>query len=84
MKAASADRRDQGGARGMTGQEFKALRKAAGLTQQALGDMAGTSRRAIAKYEAGDIDLGQIEVKTAIKLAAALGIPVEQFGDTAP
>ena len=56
----------------MTGQEFKELRKAAGLTQQALGDLADTSRRAIAKYEAGDIDLSQIEVKTAIKLAAAM------------
>lgn len=68
----------------MTGQEFKALRNEKKLTQEALGKLAGTSRRAIAKYEAGDIDLGQIEVKTAIKLAAALGIPVEQFGDTAP
>lgn len=68
----------------MTGQEFKELRKAAGLTQQALGDMAGASRRSIAKYEAGDIDLGQIEVKTAIKLANALNIPVERFGDSAP
>ena len=63
----------------MTGEELKALRKAAGLTQQALGDMAGTSRRVIAKYEARDIDLSQIEVKTA-----ALGISVERFGDTAP
>lgn len=68
----------------MTGQEFKELRKAAGLTQQALGDMVGTSRRSIAKYEAEDIDLGQIEVKTAIKLANALNIPVERFGDSAP
>lgn len=65
----------------MTGQEFKALRQTAGLTQTALGGLAGTSRRAIAKYEAGDIDLGQIEVKTAIKLAEALGIPVERFAD---
>ena len=64
----------------MTGHEFKEIRKAAGLTQQALGDLVGTSRRAIAKYEAGEIDLGQIEVKTAIKLAAVLGIPVEWFG----
>lgn len=68
----------------MTGQEFKELRKAAGLTQQALGDMVGTSRRSIAKYEAEDIALGQIEVKTAIKLANALNIPVERFGDSAP
>lgn len=66
----------------MTGKEFKSLRKAAGLTQQALGDMVGTSRRAIAKYEAEDIDLSQIEVKTAIKLSKALNIPVERFGDT--
>ena len=64
----------------MTGYEFKEIRKAAGLTQQALGDLVGTTRRAIAKYEAGEIDLGQIEVKTAIKLAAVLGIPVERFG----
>lgn len=68
----------------MTGQELKALRMGAGLTQQALGDMAGTSLRSIAKYEAGDIDLGQIEVKTAIRLARALKIPVEKFGDSAP
>ena len=63
----------------MTGQEFKALRKSSGLTQQALGDMVGTSRRAIAKYEAEDIDLGQIEVKTAIKLAEVLNVPVDMF-----
>ena len=68
----------------MTGQEFKELRKAAGLTQQALGDLADTSRRAIAKYEAGDIDLSQIEIKTAIKLAAALDIPVERFVEVTP
>lgn len=66
----------------MTGQEFKALRQTAGLTQQALGNMAGTSLRAIAKYEAGEIDLGRIEVKTAIKLAVALKIPVERFAET--
>lgn len=65
----------------MTGQEFKALRQGAGLTQQALGDLAGTSRRAIAKYEDGDIDLGRIEVKTAIKLAEALKIPIERFSE---
>ena len=46
--------------------------------------MAGTSRRSIAKYESGEIDLGQIEVKTAIRLANALNIPVERFGDSAP
>lgn len=67
----------------MTGQEFKALRKAAGLTQQALGDAAGVGRRAIAKYESGEICLGQIEVKTAIKLARALKIPLEYFEDSA-
>lgn len=65
----------------MTGQKFKELRQAAGLTQKALGDMAGISQRAIAKYEAGDIAIGRIEVKTAIKLAAALGISVEKFGE---
>ena len=68
----------------MTGQEFKSIRKSAGLTMWALGDMAGTSRRSIAKYESGEIDLGQIEVKTAIRLANALNIPVERFGDSAP
>ena len=63
----------------MTGAEFKSLRRAACLTQQALADKAGISRRAIAKYEAGDIALAQIEVKTAIRLAEALRIPVEKF-----
>lgn len=66
----------------MTGRELKTIRKEAGLTQQALGNMAGTSLRAIAKYEAGEIDLGRIEVRTAIKLAAALKIPVERFAET--
>ena len=33
----------------MTGQEFKQLGRAAGLTQKALGEKAGTSQRAIAK-----------------------------------
>lgn len=65
----------------MTGQEFKELRKAAGLTQKALGEKAGTSQRAIAKYEAGDIEIGRIEVRTAVKLADALNVPVEQFAD---
>lgn len=65
----------------MTGQEFKQLRRAAGLTQKALGEKAGTSQRAIAKYEAGDIEIGRIEVKTAIKLAKALGVKVERFAD---
>lgn len=65
----------------MTGQEFKALRQAAGYTQQALGDMTGAGRRAIAKYEAGDIDLGKIEVRTAIKLAKALNVSIEAFED---
>lgn len=65
----------------MTGKDLKEFRIAAGLTQQSLGNVVGISRRAIAKYEAGDIDLSQIEVKTAIKLAAILGIPIEKFID---
>lgn len=65
----------------MTGHEFKRLRQSAGLTQHALADLVGTSRRAIAKYEAEDILLSQIEVKTAIKLARVLGIPVELFAE---
>lgn len=65
----------------MTGQEFKKLRQSAGLTQQALADLVGTSRRAIAKYEAEDILLSQIEIKTAIKLAKVLGIPIELFAE---
>lgn len=68
----------------MTGQEFKALRQAAGLTQQALGDMSGTGRRAIAKYEAGDIKLDQIAVRTAVRLAKILHVPVERFGEEEP
>ena len=66
----------------MTGHEFKRLRQSAGLTQQALADLVGTSRRAIAKYEAEDILLSQIEVKTAIKLAKVLGIPIELFAES--
>lgn len=63
----------------MTNQELKKLRIASGLTQQALADLTGTSRRAIAKYESGEIDLNQIEVKTAFRLAWALHIPIDRF-----
>lgn len=65
----------------MTGQEFRQLRQSAGLTQSELGALVGTSWRMIAKYEAGDIDIGRIEVRTAVKLADALNVPVEQFAD---
>lgn len=58
-----------------------ALRERAGLTQAALADRAGLSRQAIGKLERGE---REPTLETAVRLAAALGVPVTAFVPDAP
>lgn len=58
------------------GLRLKELREAAGLTQGALGELAGMSQRAISHYEQGLQEPGWGAV---IALADALGVEVGAF-----
>lgn len=50
------------------------IRKAAGLTQQALAEKAGVNFRWIQKLESKEIDVNNITLKNAIAISDALGI----------
>lgn len=65
----------------MTGAELKAYRQKAGLTQTQLAELSGIGLRAVQKYEAGDNDIGRIEVTTAARMAHALGLHTSDFSD---
>lgn len=65
----------------MTGAELKAYRQQAGLTQTQLAELSGIGLRAVQKYEAGDNDIGRIEVTTAARMAHALGLHTSDFSD---
>ena len=54
---------------------LRAVRERAGLSQKALGEMVGLSRRAIVNYERGEISRGRVTPETLHKLAGALGVP---------
>lgn len=58
----------------MTGSEFKTLRQAAGLTQQALADLAGLNIRQIQRLEKGDVSLGDMVAKNLFAIADALNV----------
>jgi len=61
----------------MNGTKLREARKAAGLTQEALADMAGVSQPTISQLESGDAcnpTLGILE-----RVAAALGCPVRDL-----
>lgn len=55
------------------------LRKAAGLTQKALADASSVNIRQIQKIESGEIQIGNITLKTAIALADALQVPISSL-----
>jgi len=59
--------------------DLREARKARGLSQIALAELAGIHPRQIQKIEAGEILLQNITLGTASRLAAALGIPVEEL-----
>ena len=58
----------------MTGIKLKALRLAAGLTQQALADLAGLNIRQIQRLEKGDVSLGDMVAKNLFAIADALNV----------
>ena len=61
-------------------ENFKALRKASGLTQEAFAKAAGISASAVAMYEAGRRVPG---ARAAVRIASAFGVPVASLvGDT--
>jgi transcriptional regulator with XRE-family HTH domain len=55
---------------------LRALREAAGLTQEGLARKAGLSSSTVAKPERGPLDP---HWGTALKLADALGVPLDAF-----
>lgn len=57
----------------------KELRAAAGLTQAQLAEAAGINVRQIQKIECGEINVLNITLGNAAKLAAALGVKVEDL-----
>lgn len=58
------------------GQRLRALRVAAGLTQEGLAEKTGLRYQLIAKYERGATDPSWA---TALKLADALGVSLDDF-----
>lgn len=59
--------------------KFKAAREAANMTQEELADAVGTSKSYIWQIETGR---REPRVTFAMKLAAALGVAVEDMFDT--
>ena len=58
----------------MNGIEFKALRQAAGLTQNQLAEASGVNPRQIRRVEIGEAEAGNLTAKNLIALADALGV----------
>lgn len=66
-----------------TAEKIKKYRKEKGLTQEALGELVGVQKSAIAKYENGRV----VNIKRSVlqKLGEALGVsPAELLDDPAP
>jgi transcriptional regulator with XRE-family HTH domain len=59
--------------------DLRELRKARGLSQKALAEKAGMHWGQVQKLEAGTIRPENITLRTAVQLAAALEIPVEDL-----
>lgn len=58
-------------------EEFKLLRKKAGLSQAKLAELAGVTQGWVSAIELGKKDIGSLE--TAFRLSDALGVPVEHW-----
>ena len=54
-------------------------RRAAQLTQVQLAEAAGLNIRQIQKIEAGEIQIGNITLTNAARLARALGVKIEDL-----
>lgn len=57
-------------------ENLRAARKAAGLSQAALGELLRTTQQAVAKWESGK---GVPRDETRWRLADALGVPVHEI-----
>ncbi len=55
------------------------LRAYAGLTQKALGEKSGVSKRMIEQYEQGKKNLNHASAETVYKLSQALGCRMEDL-----
>ena len=58
---------------------LQSLRAAAGLTQKQLAEAAGVNIRQIQKIEAGEIQIGNVTLQNAVRLAEALGVTIESL-----
>jgi len=58
---------------------IRECRLARGLSQQQLADTAGLNRSQIQKIERGEIQIGNITLANAARLAAALAIKIEEL-----
>lgn len=58
---------------------IKALRKAAGLTQQQLADAAGIDIRNLQRYESGEFLTENMGLSVAVKIADALGVDAKKL-----
>ena len=58
---------------------LQSLRAAAGLTQKQLAAAAGVNIRQIQKIEAGEIQIGNVTLQNAARLAEALGVTIESL-----
>lgn len=63
------------------GARIKAARHAAGLSQEALGEMTGLHRVSINRIEAGGQD---VSFTTLVSIATALGVSVQSLTDDPP
>jgi transcriptional regulator with XRE-family HTH domain len=66
------------------GERLRALRLAAGMTQQALADSAGLAVSAVRVYEQGGRKRGEPTWASAIKLADALGVSLDRLAGREP
>lgn len=55
------------------------LRRVRGITQAHLADMSGINIRQIQKIESGEIDIGNVTLKTAVSLAKALDFDIKEL-----
>ena len=60
----------------MIGERIRMARRAAGLSQQALGDKAGVSKMSISKYERSEMTPGSAML---VRIAEATGMRVDYF-----
>lgn len=60
-------------------QQVKALRESKGLTQKELAEQSGVHPMKISKIEREEIDILNITLRTALALAKALEVPIENL-----